>query len=86
MDQVEIVKDNLQKISLGPFLNILSHTWVSVIIFGTVSLTLSWRGPLSYRNQYIDLQSKANQWAGFYMITAFVMKELTFLDVVGEKW
>ena len=30
------------------------------------SLTLSWRRPLSYRNQ----------WTGFYMITASVMREL----------
>ena len=34
-------------------------------------LTLSWRRPLSYRNQ------SANQWTGFYMITGSVMKELT---------
>ena len=33
-------------------------------------LTLSWRQPLSYRNQ-------SNQWTGFYMITASVMKELS---------
>ena len=26
------------------------------------SLTLSWRGPLSYRNQSIDLQSKSMDW------------------------
>ena len=39
------------------------------------SLTLSWRRPLSYRNQPIDLL--ASQWAGFYMITASVMKELS---------
>ena len=39
-------------------------------------LTLSWRRPLSYRNQSIDL--RANQWTGFYIITASVMKELTF--------
>ena len=35
------------------------------------------RRPLSYRNQSIDLQ-RANQWTGFYMITASVMKELNF--------
>ena len=35
-------------------------------------LTLSWRQPLSYRNQ-------SNQWTGFYMITASVMKELSIL-------
>ena len=34
------------------------------------SLTLSWRGPLLYRNQSTDLQSK---WTGFYMITASVI-------------
>ena len=33
-------------------------------------LTLSWRRPLSNRNQ------SANQWTGFYMIVASVMKEL----------
>ena len=38
-------------------------------------LILSWRRPLSYRNQSIDCS--ANQWTGFYMITAAVMKELT---------
>ena len=37
-------------------------------------ITLSWRRPLSYRNQSIDWS--ANQWTGFYMITASVMKEL----------
>ena len=35
------------------------------------------RRPLSYRNQSIDLQ-RANQWTGFYMIMASVMKELIF--------
>ena len=38
-------------------------------------LTLPWRSPLSYRNQSLDLQSKSM--AGFHMITASVMKELT---------
>ena len=41
-------------------------------------LTLSWRRPLLYRNQSIDLQSK-NQWTGFYMITAPIMKELNLV-------
>ena len=27
-----------------------------------ISLSLSWRGPLSYRNQSIDLQSKSVDW------------------------
>ena len=38
-------------------------------------LTLSWRRPISYRNQSIDLRSKF----GFYMISASVMKELSVL-------
>ena len=44
-------------------------------------LTLSGRRPLSYRNQSIGLPSclcVANQWTGFYMITAPVMKELKY--------
>ena len=45
-------------------------------------LTLSWRRSLSYRNHSIDLLCllhwlTPNQWTGFYMITASVMKELT---------
>ena len=36
-------------------------------------LNLSWQRPLSYRNQSI---CSANQWTGFYMITASVVKEL----------
>ena len=44
-------------------------------------LTLSWRRPLSYRHQSIDIETSplicgANQWTGFYMITASVMKRL----------
>ena len=41
-------------------------------------LTLSWRKPLSYRNQSIDrpLIGGANQWTGFYMITASITNEL----------
>ena len=38
-------------------------------------LTLSWRRPLSYWNQFIDLRSKSMDWFP-YMITASVMKEL----------
>ena len=37
-------------------------------------LTLSWRGPLSYRNQSIDLQSKSMDW--FLYVNGYVMKEL----------
>ena len=39
--------------------------------------TLSWRRPLSYRNQSIGLRSKT----GFYMITVSVMKELNLAGV-----
>ena len=41
-----------------------------------LDLTLSWRRPLSYRNQSI--------WTGFYMITAAVMKELN-IEVKAVK-
>ena len=37
------------------------------------SLTLSWRRPLSYRNQSIDLQSKSMDW--------FLMEELSVSDL-----
>ena len=43
-------------------------------------LTLSWRMPLSYRNQ-----SSANEWTGFYMITASVMKELKMTEAVAQR-
>ena len=54
-------------------------------------LTLSWRRPISFRNQSIDLRyhietspliCSANQWTGFYMISASVMKGLTFLSSI----
>ena len=32
------------------------------LLLRTFLLTLSWRGPLSYRNQSIDLQSKSTEW------------------------
>ena len=45
----------------------------SFLLLGTkIELTLSWRGPLSYKK-------RANQWTGFYMITASVMKELSWI-------
>ena len=40
-----------------------------------ICLTLSWRRPLSYRNQSIDLRSKSMDW--FLYVTASVMKGLT---------
>ena len=33
-----------------------------VLSYILLILTLSWRGPLSYRNQYIDLQNKSMDW------------------------
>ena len=43
--------------------------WLACNELSVISLTLSWRRPLSYRNQ---------SETGFYMITASVMKELIF--------
>ena len=51
-------------------------------LFETVVLTLSWRRKWVIRNCCINtsmttpLICRANQWTGFYMITASVMKEL----------
>ena len=42
--------------------------------FILLDLTLSWRRPISYRNQSIE---GANQWTGFYVISASVMKGLS---------
>ena len=62
-----------------------SHSLLNTIVHVVQILPLSWRGPLSYRNQSIDLQRKSmdwflydngNQWTGFYMITASVLKGL----------
>ena len=50
----------------------------------TVAWGFSCRRPLSYRNQSIDLQSKANQWTGFYMITASVMNEKDFQKTISQ--
>ena len=41
-------------------------------------LTLSWRRPLSYRNQ-------SNQWTGFYMTTVSIMEELRLYPQVLFK-
>ena len=48
----------------------LTFEIINSILTHMEKLTLSWRRPLSYRNQSID------QWTGFYMITASVMKGL----------
>ena len=45
--------------------------------FRKIKLTLSWRRPISYRNQ-------SNQWNGFYMISASVIKGLNAFQS-GEK-
>ena len=47
--------------------------WLNLLFrsFSQNLLTLSWRRPLSYRNQFIDLLR-----TGFHMITASVKKEL----------
>ena len=46
----------------------------SLLTFQLFVLTLSWRRPLSYRNQ--SMICGGSQWTGFYMITASVMKRL----------
>ena len=45
-------------------------------------LYLSWRRPLSYRNQSIDLLCKSMDWFLYDMITASVMKELSLSDIL----
>ena len=60
-----------------PFCKGFLMKWVNLFdLLNPDLLTLSWRRPLSYRNQSIDLLCSANQWTGFYMITVFVMKQL----------
>ena len=50
-------------------------------------VSLSWLRPLSYRNQFIE-----NQFIGFYMVTASVMKGLSnpffnsFMKMKNKKW
>ena len=58
MDQVKLFKGCLPQIFLGPFLGTLSK----ISCERGFILTLSWRRPLSYRNQSIDLQSKSMDW------------------------
>ena len=52
-------------------------------IFQHHALTILWRGSLSYRNQYIDLLCKANQWTVYYMIGTSVM---TKRDQKRQEW
>ena len=63
------IKKHLKNVTLCKF-------WSNCSLFLNSTLTLSWRRPLSYGNQSIDLLCKSNQWPGFYIITASVMKEL----------
>ena len=46
----------------------------SLLTFRLFVLTLFWRRPVSYRNQ--SMICGGNQWTGFYMIMASVMKRL----------
>ena len=59
------------------------YFWTRAQIEHIFIWTLSWRKPVSYRNQFIDLLHKSmdwflydNGWTGFYIITASIMKEL----------
>ena len=59
------------------------------VFFSLLSLTLSCRGPLSYRNQSIATSSlicSANQWTGFYMTTVSVMKELREREAISSQF
>ena len=74
----------LSNIFFCSFIRMLKYIHLFAIpYYVRVTLTLSWRRPLSYRNQSIDLFCKSNQWTGFYMITALVMKDLN--DKISHK-
>ena len=49
-------------------------------------LTLSWRRPLSYRNQSNDLLCIANQCTGFSMIKASFMKEFRVAGAISPEF
>ena len=51
----------LNNVHIAPFINSLANSGGLYGIFG-LSLTLSWRRPLSYRNQSIYLRSKSMDW------------------------
>ena len=38
------------------------NTWLVICMKKEINLTLSWRRPLSFRNQSLDLQSKSMDW------------------------
>ena len=49
----------------------VKYSYYNNMSFKHFRITLSWRRPLSYRNQSIG-----SQWTGFYMMTASVVKEI----------
>ena len=61
-----------------------------------MSLTLSWPGPLSYRNQSIDLQSKSMDWFLYdngprhervnRLLDIYIFENLFFKDLVLFGW
>ena len=79
-----IVKDNFTTLCCFFVFVIITYEFkkMKYQLYTAFQWTLSWRRPLSYRNQSIDLL--VNQWTGFYMITASVMKGLTWfwLDII----
>ena len=44
------------------FFNIVANTIIKAITYTNQQLSLSWRRPLSYGNQSIDLRSKSMDW------------------------
>ena len=75
----------LQKRKISIFIACMPHP--SSLILSSIfhDLTISWRRPLPYRNS--PLICSANQWIGFYMITALVMKDLIFPEflIIARK-
>ena len=65
------------------FFLLWSNMLLNIIIKPFNLLTLSWRRPLPYRAS--PLIFSANQWTGFYMITASVMKELNTIQLTRTK-
>ena len=59
-----------EKTTSSPILHLEGTTFMKYV------LTLSLRRPLPYHIETSPLICSANQWTGFYMITASVMKEL----------
>ena len=62
---VKLKTKNVSSISRGPHFSNRADTylrWILLITNWRLSLTLSWRRPLSYRNQSIDLLCKSMDW------------------------